>query len=170
VPTRAKISFGYCQCGCGEPAPVSDKTDRKYGWVKGQPKRYIRGHVARVVSRERAAAAPKYPKRLCACGCGRYTKTSSCTDKKYGWVKGKPNLYLSGHRGGVRRTNKDLLDPKNGYYVVDARSGCWIWQRALTKHGYAWVRDTEEKKTVLGHRLFYRLLVGTIPKGRLAGS
>jgi hypothetical protein len=38
--------YGYCQCGCGEKAPVATRTTTRDGHVKGQPMRYIRGHVA----------------------------------------------------------------------------------------------------------------------------
>lgn len=38
---------GLCECGCGLPAPVATFTARKYGWVKGQPKRFILGHSAK---------------------------------------------------------------------------------------------------------------------------
>ncbi len=37
--------YGYCECGCGERTTVAAKTDRKYGWVKGEPKRFLRGHA-----------------------------------------------------------------------------------------------------------------------------
>lgn len=33
-----------CECGCGEPTPLSDRTWAKYGMVKGQPLRFIKGH------------------------------------------------------------------------------------------------------------------------------
>jgi hypothetical protein len=33
-----------CECGCGRPAPIAEKTDSAWGYVKGQPKRFIRGH------------------------------------------------------------------------------------------------------------------------------
>jgi hypothetical protein len=36
-----------CECGCGLPAPIAKKTCRKYGWVKGQPVRFIHGHRAK---------------------------------------------------------------------------------------------------------------------------
>jgi hypothetical protein len=36
---------GLCQCGCGQLAPISEKTNRRSGWVKGQPKRFIKGHM-----------------------------------------------------------------------------------------------------------------------------
>lgn len=37
-----------CECGCGNPAPISKENRAKWGWVKGQPLRFIRGHGARV--------------------------------------------------------------------------------------------------------------------------
>ena len=40
------MSTGLCECGCGQPTPVALGTHRKYGWVKGQPKRFILGHRA----------------------------------------------------------------------------------------------------------------------------
>lgn len=33
-----------CECGCGEPAPISPQTVRSCGYIKGQPRRFIRGH------------------------------------------------------------------------------------------------------------------------------
>lgn len=35
---------GLCWCGCGQPAPVATGSNRFWGWIKGQPKRYINGH------------------------------------------------------------------------------------------------------------------------------
>lgn len=35
---------GLCMCGCGEPAPIAVQNHARYGWVKGQPLMYIRGH------------------------------------------------------------------------------------------------------------------------------
>jgi hypothetical protein len=41
----------YCQCGCGELAPIAKKTRGKLGHVKGQPVRYICGHHRRMWNR-----------------------------------------------------------------------------------------------------------------------
>lgn len=38
------IPHGICQCGCGEKAQISKKTDRAAGQIKGEPVRYIKGH------------------------------------------------------------------------------------------------------------------------------
>lgn len=37
-----------CECGCGEPAPLASRTDRRLGNVKGQPQRYVFGHSSRM--------------------------------------------------------------------------------------------------------------------------
>lgn len=42
--TTQEIPYGYCQCGCGLPAPISQLNDSKRGYVKGEPRRFIIGH------------------------------------------------------------------------------------------------------------------------------
>lgn len=34
-----------CECGCGNPAPISKQTAASRGWVKGEPLRFIHGHA-----------------------------------------------------------------------------------------------------------------------------
>ena len=36
-----------CECGCGQPAPIAQKTNACFGHVKGQPIRFVRGHQCR---------------------------------------------------------------------------------------------------------------------------
>ena len=33
-----------CACGCGQPAPLAEKTSSRFGHVAGRPMRFIRGH------------------------------------------------------------------------------------------------------------------------------
>lgn len=42
----AEVAYGLCQCGCGEPAPISARDYPERGYVKGEPMKYILGHVA----------------------------------------------------------------------------------------------------------------------------
>lgn len=44
VTSRNDIPYGYCQCGCGNKTEIATKTDRTYGYVKGEPRLWIRGH------------------------------------------------------------------------------------------------------------------------------
>lgn len=41
------IPAGLCQCGCGESTPIAAGTDRRRGWIKGQPIRFVDGHNKR---------------------------------------------------------------------------------------------------------------------------
>lgn len=36
-----------CECGCGLPAPIATQTAKRFGWVKGMPMRFARGHNTR---------------------------------------------------------------------------------------------------------------------------
>jgi hypothetical protein len=38
------IPRGYCQCGCGGKTNVSVQDHPRFGWIKGQPFRYMQGH------------------------------------------------------------------------------------------------------------------------------
>ena len=37
-----------CKCGCGEDAPIADRTDRSRSRVKGEPLRFVHGHNRRL--------------------------------------------------------------------------------------------------------------------------
>lgn len=43
------IPIGYCQCGCGQKTIVNPFNDRKAGYVKGVPRKYVRGHQFRKI-------------------------------------------------------------------------------------------------------------------------
>lgn len=38
---------GMCLCGCGEQTKLAKQTWEPFGWVKGEPLRYIAGHMKR---------------------------------------------------------------------------------------------------------------------------
>jgi 5-methylcytosine-specific restriction endonuclease McrA len=39
--------YGYCQCGCGTQTNISKWTDKRYGSIKGEPRRFVSGHATR---------------------------------------------------------------------------------------------------------------------------
>lgn len=41
------VSYGFCHCRCGSPAPIAAYTSRTRGWVKDLPKRFIYNHHRR---------------------------------------------------------------------------------------------------------------------------
>jgi hypothetical protein len=42
------VQMKLCECGCGKPSPIASVTNKKRGWVKGQPLRFIQGHNGRL--------------------------------------------------------------------------------------------------------------------------
>jgi len=38
------IQKGFCECGCGEKTSIAKRINKKLGWIKGQPIRFIFGH------------------------------------------------------------------------------------------------------------------------------
>jgi DNA-binding XRE family transcriptional regulator len=42
---RPEIPFGLCWCGCGQKTNLASSTDSTKNWVKGQPMRYLHGHL-----------------------------------------------------------------------------------------------------------------------------
>ena len=47
-PAPAKL----CDCGCGEPAPIAPRNNKRRGWIKGEPIRFIWGHGRRKPAKE----------------------------------------------------------------------------------------------------------------------
>lgn len=39
-----------CECGCGQPAPIATTTNAPRGWIRGQPLRFVRGHMRRATA------------------------------------------------------------------------------------------------------------------------
>jgi len=46
------VQFGFCHCRCGLPAPIAKETDRRQGYIKGQPVRFISGHYASLLRQD----------------------------------------------------------------------------------------------------------------------
>ena len=39
---------GFCQCGCGQRTNIPKRTDRRKNQIKGQPMRFLRGHISKI--------------------------------------------------------------------------------------------------------------------------
>jgi hypothetical protein len=94
------------------------------------------------------------PSGLCMCGCGKPTALAGKNESRRGYVKGKHVSYLPGH-------NRAASKPE---YVVDAGTGCWVWQRSINPvsgYGMATVRSGSRA----AHRVVYERHHGAIPDG-----
>lgn len=151
------IPPGYCQCGCGTHIGSWEATDRRKGRVKGEPKRFFKGHHAR---KQTLDPGPNL-NGFCMCGCGERTLLASKHDATTGRVKGKPMRFISGHNSRVasptRREGPDYIKEDRGF-----ETSCWIWQGKPGANGYATVRLNPDIR-IYAHRFYYERFVGEIP-------
>lgn len=102
------------------------------------------------------------PAGLCQCGCGLPTNPSKRNQR--GYERGEYSRFIRGH--SLRRLNeknRNTVQTIIDRVVVDAETGCWIWQGAITPDGYGKVSFNNRFQTV--HLLLYRELVGPVPEG-----
>ena len=93
------------------------------------------------------------PYGYCWCGCGERTELAPQSQSGEGTILREPRRYRKGHF--ARRTEPD--------YVVDAQTGCWVWQRARRGRPgkpYGCLPEGDG-----AHRVYYERHRGPIPDG-----
>src|SRR5690348_3691442 len=83
---------GLCECGCGRRTNLARQTRREFGWVKGEPLRFVRGHSARVqwnTSTEPYRVDPDT-------GCWVWRRAKS--DRGYAQIRGSSGTMVYAHR------------------------------------------------------------------------
>ncbi len=95
-----------CECGCGQPAPIADRSDQAQGYVKGRARRFIHGHNSRI-------GAEDYISRNCGFDTPCWIWQRNTTRGGYGLVnRGGQNLtahrYFYEQAGGVVPAGMEL--------------------------------------------------------------
>jgi hypothetical protein len=98
-----------------------------------------------IESAKRIAAESVNPSGLCQCGCGLPVNPPERPTR--------PHRFLPGHQ-----SRKSPVP-----YVVDEKTGCWIWQRATDGHGYGMTH--RDGKAIGAHRALYIEHKGTVSVG-----
>lgn len=93
-PNNTTNAIKLCECGCGQPTKLSDRTRIRDGITKGQPLRFIAGHGAH--PRNHTLANPS---GLCMCGCGEKTPIAKQDNFRLSNIKGQPVQFVHGHNG-----------------------------------------------------------------------
>lgn len=81
-----------CECGCGKPAPIAKRSSSHWGWVKGEPMRFLRGHGN--IGGQSRSQEPDYIVDPIT-GCWNWQRYKD--DKGYGVIKRKGENYQA-HR------------------------------------------------------------------------
>ena len=96
----------------------------------------------------------------CHCGCGQKTSISKVDHKKYGWVKGKPKLYVHGHRSRLPRD-----------YIAPTKSNHQNWKggKTISTMGYVEIHapnnNRRKGKYIFEHDLIAEIILGNpMPK------
>lgn len=148
--TQSAIPYGYCQCGCGELAPIATMDSKKWGHVKGQPMRCRKGHRAH-------GNHPRHepnPSGLCMCGCGQLAPIAKKTDAGLGNIQGKPVRFILGHthmweKGASARTTHKMSSTKDYKYWLSIKRRCYRSRESSYKNyggrgikmHESWVKD-----------------------------
>ena len=134
-----------CECGCGQPTTLIQRSNKAKGKIKGQPNRFLPSHCP---SRPGTPplAAPDEPKP-CECGCGQPAPLAKRTHRAKGIYRGQPQRFIEGHENRTTRPATPLCDDANSRYIaltkgkfalVDASDfewlSQWVW---LCHNGYA---------------------------------
>lgn len=84
---RVRKKRHLCECGCGSETALADRTWARYGMVKGEPLRFVKGHNGKgngadlsgkvfgrlTVTALQGVSSGKHRLWSCTCSCGRET-------------------------------------------------------------------------------------------------
>jgi len=166
------IPLGLCQCGCGRSTSIARSNDRTRGDVKGQPRRYARGHSG---SPRVEIAELANPSGLCQCGCGQQTAPAVQSWRSQGYRRGDFQRYVKGHglsRGTVVYAERMASTFRQRFWERVDKNGplpanrpelgpCWLWRGSILVDGYGQVGRAG--KTLKSHRVAWELLRGPVP-------
>jgi hypothetical protein len=110
------IPYGFCHCRCGQKTKISDQSETKRGFRKGEPYRFLMGHNRRIVPQVEDAAPVKIEGvycRLIPLTRGQYAIVDA-TD--YEWLmQWKWNAHFSQNTGTFYATHVDYSKGKRQY-------------------------------------------------------
>lgn len=101
------IPYGFCHCGCGQKTNLAKQS--RYGYIKGEPVRFIHGHQGRVFR------PPHNPRTLSERFWERVKKTEDCwlwSGLRYS--NGYGHINASGHNGANLLAHRVSWEIHNG--------------------------------------------------------
>ena len=98
---------------------------------------------------------------LCLCGCGGRTTVAKYSNSYFGYVKGKPKLYLHGHNKGGRLFKKGQVAVNKGKKMpnISGKNSChWKGGRWVCARGYVVTKGLNGYERE--HRIIARVILG----------
>ncbi len=175
-----------CECGCGQPTPLTKKSNPQYGHVKGQPVRFIAGH------NNRLRMKPSVPCDIADCGKPAKTrgwcvmhyerwrnhgdpttvvfvpadgcKVPDCKSKHTGRGYCQKHLTRLKRHGDLFGKHPREDELTRFWMRVDRSGACWVWKSSQSRGAYGSFRR-DDGVAVGAHRHSYALRHGPIPAG-----
>jgi hypothetical protein len=105
------------------------------------------------------------PLRVFAPGGLSVCSVANCTDKYYGNTYCKKHHQWHWKRGLLPKPDVATPEEKiQRFSKKNSTTGCWIWQRGLSSHGYG-LLVTVGRPRAYAHRVSYEVFVGPISEG-----
>jgi hypothetical protein len=148
---------GICKCGCGQKTTVSEYTWAKYGYVKGEPRDYLKGHSGRGKRlSDPSKDLPVNHNGLCLCGCGEKTPIATYTNRPLGIYEGMPVRHIRGHQSKQRKNLERYKVTNTGF-----ETPCWLWTGPIDVQGYG----KHGGRSQVAHKAVYESIRGTVQRG-----
>lgn len=150
--TGQNIPHGYCQCGCGQLAPIAKKTKHSIGHIKGQPTKRIWGHGAVT------HGGRQTPEFIAWCSMKRRTSTSAKNTK---WYSERGIVVCAGWRNdfllfradvGARPTPEHSIDRKDN----DGNYSCGKCEQCVAEGwpmNARWATPTQQSRNQRSNRM-----------------
>jgi hypothetical protein len=136
----AETCYGYCECGCGQETERAAQTRVDRGWIKGEPKRFVRGHKPK----------REGPRPQCAeSGCGKpVLARKMCRAHYLRWSKAQnPEKFKAYQETYDERHPGRRLEHARARYAKDPTKHKEYVRRSLVKREYG--LELEEYKAIL---------------------
>jgi hypothetical protein len=139
---------GLCECGCGQATPLCKYTQRKRGYIKGRPLRFIRGHQGHLLkwTDERKEAARR---RMLA-----YVPSEATRKKLSATLKARG---IRPSREAQAKSNANQRGANNPHY----KGGVTIYP-----NGYRLIRIPEHPRAYSNGFVYEHILVAERALGR----
>jgi HNH endonuclease len=134
VKPKSKAKKGFCKCGCGQRTWIATQNHKKFGWVKGEPVDYIRGHNnSRFTGPANVSSKEKWCPR-----CETVKKLTEFSVYKTGKICGHCKKCRSEQASVYQRENKEKVNAKNRNWHHQeedgVKKGLLAWDRKVARN------------------------------------
>lgn len=127
------IPYGYCHCGCGRKTSIATQNDTRHGYVKGEPKKFVKSHSIRT-PRTHCARTPRVA-RCDACGAEFEPRTTASRFCSTDCAHRRSGADHPGWKGGLlRRDDRLVRYVGRDHPMADAKGYAYEHRLVMAEH------------------------------------